>query len=129
MSLRKDQSLDELARIGNVAQFVSYSPGRRGPHQEYCRIAGREPNHAFETVRAGLRGLLQHSPEGTVNLRSFTPESPRSRDFHYGLANLDEVESLVSRMSGEGLFIIANETVDVSVGGFSGVVQGAVGDL
>ncbi|QOZ06655.1 hypothetical protein [Bradyrhizobium sp. CCBAU 51765] len=129
MSLRKDQSLDELARIGNVAQFVSYSPGGKAPNQQFCRIAGYEPNHRFETLRDGLCSLVEHSPEGTINLRSFTPESPRSRDFHYGLANVDEAESLLRKMSAEGLFVIANETVDVSDGGVSGVIQGGVAEF
>lgn len=129
MSLRKDQSLDELARIGNVAQFVSYSPGGKTPNQQFCRIAGYEPNHRFTTVRDGLYSLVERSPEGTINLRSFTPESPRSRDFHYGLGNVDEAESLLTRMSAEGLFVIANETVDVSDGGVSGVIQGGVAEF
>lgn len=129
MSLRKDQSLDELARIGNVAQFVSYSPGGETPDQQFCRIAGYEPNHPFATVRDGLYSLVEHSPEGTINLRSFTPESPRSRDFHYGLGNVDEAESLLRKMSAEGLFVIANETVDVSDGGVSGVIQGGVAEF
>lgn len=129
MSLRKDQSLDELARIGNVAQFVSYSPGGKTPNQQFCRIAGYEPNHRFTRVRDGLYSLVERSPEGTINLRSFTPESPRSRDFHYGLGNVDEAESLLTRMSAEGLFVIANETVDVSDGGVSGVIQGGVAEF
>lgn len=129
MSIRKDKSLDELARIGNVAQFVSYSPDSRNPHQQFCRVAGFEPNHPFDSVRAGLSSLIEHSPEGTINLRSFTPESPRSRDFHYGLANVDEAQALLERMSAEGLFVIANETVDVSDGGVSGVIQGGVAEF
>lgn len=127
--LRKDQSLDELARIGNVAQFVSYSPIGPTPRQQFCRVSGYEPNYAFGSVRKGLTSLIENSPEGTINLRSFTPESPRSRDFHYGLANVDEVQSLLERMSAEGLFVIANETVDVSDGGVSGVIQGGIAEF
>jgi hypothetical protein len=129
MSLRKDQSLDELARIGNVAQFVSYSPSGRAPRQQYCRVAGYEPNHAFDTVHTGLNSLIERSPEGTINLRSFTPDNPRSRDFHYGVAGVDEAQSLIERMSADGLFVIANETVDVSDGGVSGVIQGGVAEF
>jgi len=114
MSLRKDVSLDELGRVGNVAQFVSFSPDANRPRQEFCRVAGFEANHKFPTLADALRSLIEQSPEGTINLRSFTPDSPRSRDFHYGLSDLAQVETLVRRMSAEGLFVIANETVDVS---------------
>lgn len=126
MSFRKDQSLDELARIGNVAQFVSYTPSGHSPRQEYCRIAGYEPNQPFQSVHFGLSKLIENSPEGTVNLRSFTPDSPRSQDFHYGLSDLTQIEALVQKMSAQGLYVIANETVDVSDGGVSGVIQGGV---
>ena len=126
MTLRKDKSLDELARVGNVAQFVSYSPGRAEPHQEFSRVAGFDANHQFQDLSEGLRALLDQCPEGTLNLRSFTPDNPRSRDFHYGLADLAQIEALVRKMSGEGLYVIANETVDVADGGVSGVIQGGV---
>src|SRR5262249_28313150 len=90
---------------------------------------GYEPNHGFDSVRTGLSSLIERSPEGTINLRSFTPKNPRSRDFHYGVARVDDAQSLVERMSAEGLFVIANETVDVSDGGVSGVIQGGVAEF
>jgi hypothetical protein len=126
MSFRKDRSLDELARVGNVAQFVSFTHENGNAVQQYCRIAGFEPNHPFTTVREALVSLLATSPDGTINLRSFTPDSPRSRDFYYAIANVEEALSKTERLLSEGLFVIANETVDVSDGGVSGVVQGGV---
>jgi hypothetical protein len=97
-----------------------------GPAQEFSRVAGFDANHQFQSLSEGLRSLLERCPEGTLNLRSFTPDNPRSRDFHYGLADLAQVEALVRKMSGEGLYVIANETVDVADGGVSGVIQGGV---
>jgi hypothetical protein len=126
MSLRKDKSLDDLARVGNVAQFVSFSPDPERPHQEFSRIAGFEANLVFPSISESLRCLIERSPEGAINLRSFTPDSPRSRDFHYGLADLAQAEALIRKMSAQGLYVIANETVDVSDGGVSGVMQGGV---
>lgn len=126
MSFRKDRSLDELARVGNVAQFVSFSPVDGRPLQQFARVAGFEPNHAFATNREAVLALLAASPEDTINVRSFEPESPRSRDFHYGIADPDHALALLERLTSEGLFVIANETVDVSDGGVSGVVQGGV---
>lgn len=129
MSLRKDKSLDELARVGNVAQFLSYSPKAGGPRQEYSRVAGFQANKIFSSVSEGLRSLIENSPEGTINLRSFTPDNPRSRDFYYALSSLSQAEALVRRMSHDGLYVIANETVDVSDGGVSGVIQGGVAEF
>jgi hypothetical protein len=126
MSFRKDRSLDELARVGNVAQFVSFAPEGGHATQQFSRVAGHEPNHVFATNYDAIVSLLASSPDGTINLRSFTPDSPRSRDFYYGLADADEAHSIAARLSREGLFVIANETVDVSDGGVSGVVQGGV---
>jgi len=126
MSVRKDRSLDELARVGNVAQFVSFAPGGGRAVQQFCRVAGYEPNYVFTTNREAVASLLSASPDGTINLRSFTPDNPRSRDFHYGIADVDEAYALAERLLADGLFVIANETVDVSDGGVSGVVQGGV---
>lgn len=126
MSFRKDRSLDELARVGNVAQFVSFAPEDGRPLQQFSRVAGFGPNHMFRTNRDAVASLLSASPDGTINLRSFTPDSPRSRDFHYGIANIDEAAAIADRLSSDGLFVIANETVDVADGGVSGVVQGGV---
>src|SRR4051794_6428321 len=117
MSFRKDRSLDELARVGNVAQFVSFAPEGSQARQQYSRVAGYEPNHIFATNYDAIVSLLASSPDRTINLRSFTPENPRSRDFHYGIAGAEEAHALAARLTCEGLFVIANETVDVSDGG------------
>lgn len=126
MSFRKDRSLDELARVGNVAQFVSFAPEAGRMTQQYSRVAGYVANHVFSEAREAIASLLAQSPDGTINIRSFTPDSPRSRDFHYGIADADEALAIAERLSSDGLFVIANETVDVSDGGVSGVVQGGV---
>jgi hypothetical protein len=126
MSFRKDRSLDELARIGNVAQFVSFASEAGRVVQQFSRVAGYEPNHIFATSHEAIASLLSSSPDGTINLRSFTPDSPSSRDFQYGIADADEAHAIAERLSSDGLFVIANETVDVSDGGVSGVIQGDV---
>jgi hypothetical protein len=126
MSFRKDRSLDELARIGNVAQFVSFAPEAGSAAQQFSRVAGHEPNVRFPTNRDALIALLAASSERSINLRSFTPESPQSREFHYGLKSSDDAVTLLDRLLSEGMFVIANETVDVNDGGVSGVIQGGV---
>lgn len=120
---RKDESLDRLADLINVAQFVSFSPGSR-IRQEYARVLGYSPNHVFSSLSEAIRVLMQNSPESSLNVRSFTPEDPKSNEFLYGLTKVDEVEAAVLRIAGMGLHLIVNETVDVNDGGVSGVSWG-----
>lgn len=126
IGLRKDASLDRLADVINVAQFVSFSPAKLTLKQEYSRVLGLEPNHKFKTVRHALGSLLERSSERSINLRSYTPESPQSREFIYGIRSIDEAVAAAERLGTEGLFVIANETIDVHDGGVSGVVMNNV---
>jgi hypothetical protein len=126
-NLRKDASLELLARRGmNVAQFVSFSPEHGRPRQAYSRIAGRSGNETFPNLRSALEVLLNASPERSINVRSYEPHNPQSRQFLYGLKNVEEAASAVERLSAEGLHTIANETIDVTDGGVSGVLMGNV---
>jgi hypothetical protein len=124
MALYKDQTLDELASVGNVAQFVSFGPTRLEPG--LSRIAGHAPNHRFASPIEALEALLGASVDGAINIRSYAPDNPRSREFHYGLKSAREALEIATKTSSDGLFVIANETVDVNDGGVSGVVQGDV---
>lgn len=123
---RKDASLDRLAELINVAQFVSYEPHRGKPKQAYSRVLGEEPNRTFSGVAEMAEILLARSADGSVNMRSFTPESPLSREFIYGLTRADEVVDAVARLTREGLNTIVNETVDIHDGGVSGVLLGGM---
>lgn len=123
---RKDASLDRLAELINVAQFVSYEPHRAKPKQAFSRLLGEEPNHGFSGVREAAETLLARSADGSVNVRSFTPQSPLSREFIYGLTSVDDVTAAVLRLTREGLHTIVNETVDIHDGGVSGVILGKV---
>jgi len=119
----KDESLDLLAELGNVAQFVSFDPSMR---QRYSRIVGSRRNKKYADPSAAVLRLLEQSPERQVNIRSFLPDQPRSHAFHYGVSKVEEVVSLLRSLSSEGLFTIVNETVDLSDGGVSGVYLGDV---
>lgn len=127
MDLRKDQTLDELADIGNVAQFVGFLP-RTGefPEQSFCRVWGYAPNHRFSSHADALRTLLANSPDRSINLRSYSPASPRSREFVYGIKDADVALEHLVRLNREGLHVIVNETVDIADGGVSGVIEGGV---
>jgi hypothetical protein len=127
MLIRKDRSLDILAEKGNVAQFISFSSGPCGETiQHYSRLVGLTPNHKFDTLHNAFESLLARSSDGSINIRSFSPTSPRSKEFVYGISNVEHAGAVARRLLDEGLFIIANETVDVKDGGVSGVVQGDV---
>jgi hypothetical protein len=124
MPLHKDEILDSLAERGNVAQFVAYRPNKSGPQQSTSRIAEIEPNTRFGDMRAAVTCLLRASVDGSVNIRSYLPEDPQSREFIYGITSVDDVIAQADRLLGQGLHLIINETIDVSDGGVSGVAQG-----
>jgi len=124
MLLQKDAVLDQLARHANVAQFVSYRQGKGQPVQSFSRVRGREPNVQWDELPEAIAYLLSASGSGMVNVRSYLPHDPQSREFVYGLKSVAEAVSVVQRLHAEGLDLIVNETIDVSDGGVSGVVQG-----
>jgi hypothetical protein len=128
-ALFKDQVLDHIAATANVAQFVSFAPGSE-LSQRFCRIRGLEPNHRFESVEEAVAKLLESSPEGMVNIRSFDPERPEGNPFPKRLKSLDKVlERLFELGAGRGLYTIVNETIDESDGGISGVSHRGVLDF
>jgi hypothetical protein len=125
MNLQKDQILDRLASKGNVAQFVAFRPGPAGLAQSFSRLRGLAPNMRFASVAEAVEELLRRSG-GMVNVRSYVPHDPRSREFLYGLTQAETVVAALERLAAEGLHLIVNETIDISDGGVSGVVQGGL---
>ena len=119
----KDSILDSLAERANIAQFASFSPALE---QRYARIYGFEGNHKFGTYTDAIHALFAASPESSLNVRSFDPSSPKSREFVYGIVTPKEAISTVERLAVQGLYTIVNETIDVCDGGVSGVVLGNV---
>lgn len=123
--LFKDAILDHLAETANVAQFVSFDADG-DLQQRFSRVLGFRPNHPFVSPGEAVETLLSRCREGSVNVRSFDPEFPKSREFLYGLKQVDEVLAHVKRLSGQGLYTIVNETIDVEDGGVSGVAFGGI---
>jgi len=117
----KDAVLDRVARSANVAQFVSYGPDLE---QRFSRVFGFAANHVFSSLAEATEALLSRSSDGSVNVRSFEPQSPKSREFLYGLTKVDAVLEALQRLGGSGLYTILNETIDVRDGGVSGVALG-----
>src|SRR5260370_11193683 len=108
----KDSVLNRIADSANIAQFVSFDPKRQ---QRHSRIRGCKIDHTFGSITEAAAALLNVS--GSVNVRSFEPNSAKSRDFIYGLKTSDDVSSVVSTLSATGLYTIINETIDVQDGG------------
>jgi hypothetical protein len=123
---RKDYKLDRLAERFNVAQFVSFAPAVAGPMQQYARLANLPENFKFASVSAALEALFQSSVDGTINVRSFSEAESQSREFLYALKTVDDAAAAIRRIAGEGAYTIANETIDVSDGGVSGVAMGGL---
>jgi hypothetical protein len=121
--LPKDEHLDRLADLHNVAQFVSFGPGDR-PKQRYCRIADVPRRHRFASVEESIGVLLKSAIDGSVNVRSFRPNDPSGHDFLYGLRTVEQAAGAVHKLAGEGLHTIVNETIDILDGGVSGVLAG-----
>lgn len=117
----KDAILNELAERANVAQFVSFDPHK---NQRFVRIRGCAVNQGFSRPADALDALLSRSPEQRINIRSFHPDQPQGHEFVYGLRSIEKAIEAVDRLTSTGLYVIANETVDVNDGGVSGVVHG-----
>jgi hypothetical protein len=119
----KDQILSNLAERANIAQFVSFSPEGT---QRHSRVSGYDANHEFKSILEAATVMIESSPEKSVNVRSFEPDSPKSKEFIYGLKDPVEVVAHIKRLGNDGLYTIINETVDVNDGGVSGVVIGNI---
>jgi len=120
----KDEILNRLAEVANVAQFVSFSPGE--PRYRYGRLNGGDPEFTPTALEDAIAALLVRAPERSVNVRSFDPWQPKSHDFLYGLTQVDRVAAEVRRLAARGLHTIVNETIDVTDGGVSGVAYAGV---
>lgn len=119
--MKKDAILDRLAYGGNVAQFVSFNPELE---QGFSRIFGYQANHKFKSIDRAIETLLENAPEESINVRSYNPDSPQGNEFHYGIKDQNVAISHITRLAGQGLHTIINETIDVNDGGVSGVIQG-----
>lgn len=121
----KDAVLDRLAIIGNVAQFVSFDRDKKLT-QRFSQVVGFKPNYKFTNPRKAIVNLLETSPEGTVNIRSFLPGNPKGEPLVYGLNNIDDIMDILHQKAVENKITIVNETIDIHDGGVSGVSIGRV---
>jgi hypothetical protein len=121
----KDAVLDQLAAVANIAQFVSFEPNS-SLSQRFSRIQGFRPNHRFANSKDAIAALLERSPEGTVNVRSFWPDQTTGEPLAYKLHTVEAVIAVLRERAARKLYTIVNETIDVEDGGVSGVALGNV---
>lgn len=112
----KDESLAAAAATGNVAQFVSFSPGDLDVR--HSAIIGLRDH---PDPRGAVAQLLAQSASGAVNVRSFRPGNNRGNPFNMGLQQVDDVLAMVTALAKSGFYTIVNESIDVNDGGVSGV--------
>jgi len=120
----KDAILDELAEVGNVAQFVSFAPGLQ-PQLRFVRLRDLH-EQKVSSIDDAISALMERSVQRSVNVRSFHPDNPKANEFIYGLTDIDAVAHAVRRLAKQGLYTIVNETIDVKDGGVSGVSYGGI---
>jgi len=120
----KDAVLDQLANVANIAQFVSFEPNDT-LKQRFCRMRDIEANYVFPSAQDAISALFERSIDGTVNVRSFRPDSAKGEPLQYGLSTAEAMK-IIRRNVKEGKYSIVNETVKKEDGGVSGV---AIGDL
>ena len=123
LSTFKDEQLDHLAQIGNVAQFVSFGPNGS---PRFSHMLGHVPDEKQGSKEQAISSLLAHSRAGQVNIRSFRPEQRQGNEFIYGISNVHDAVSAANRLNDSGMYVIVNETIDVNDGGVSGVAQGGL---
>lgn len=117
----KDEVLNKLAQEGgNVAQFVSFGP----EGQRFSRISGIAPDRVFSDVNSAIDALMSRSGNGRVNIRTFLPDKPDGNPFKQGLNDAGEAADMVKQFISQGFYIVVNENVSVTDGGFSGVIFG-----
>lgn len=119
----KDEGLNKLAEMANVAQFISFSANLE---QRYSRIKDFGTNHVFEGLEEAIEMLLLKAAEQSVNVRSYRPESPESNPFIKDLRDVKSVINVLRDLSAKGLYTIVNEKINEKDGGVSGVIFGDV---
>lgn len=117
----KDEVLDVLSSVFNVAQFVSFAPVDLTPR--YSRIHSFDPNHQFSSLEETLEVLINSSSEKSINIRTFKPGLLKGNPFYYGIKNVVDASEILKKSATDGFYTIVNETIDVNDGGVSGVVM------
>jgi hypothetical protein len=120
----KDDHLAELANRSNLAQFVSFTPGK-DPQVRHCKVAGLPKNRTVSTDQAGVDAIFKASND-SVNIHTFQPDDKRGTPFIYGITSPDEALERVRSLARDGYYTIVDETIDTHDGGVSGVAMNGI---
>jgi len=128
--MMKDEALRSIVEQGgNVAQCVSFAPDGA---QRVTIVRGVDADHHFASMEEAIDRLYQNGAP-FVNIRCFLPDKPDGHNFHSGRKlGLDTAVKVASQARAElanGLYVIVNEEIDVTDGGFSGVLLGNVAEF
>lgn len=126
--LLKDALMAELTSRGvNIAQFVSFGP--KG-EQRFCRIKGVSPDFIFPDYQAAVEAFYRTDNVDNVNIRTFLPDKPDGNPFfrgqQFGFKDPATAAEAIKSLTEKGYYVIVNENIDPSDGGFSGVAMGDV---
>lgn len=122
----KDEVVHNLTQKGvNVASFVSFAPDGK---QRFCCIRGVPPDYIFSGPKEAVEKMYASGNIKNVNVRTFLPEKPDGNPFflgkNHGFGNPTTAAECISHHLQEGYYVIVNENINPSDGGFSGVAMG-----
>ncbi len=121
MKQLKDDVLADLARTSNVAQFFSVRADAPNVPRHVCI---RDFNRDRSSLEDCIRQLFKASVESKVNVRTFSQTFSKGGEFVMGLTDVQSVLSTIERITGSGISVIVNESIDIKDGGVSGVLFG-----
>lgn len=98
-----------------MAHFASFDPNL---NLRFTTLMDFPP---LSNILDTIQRLLKIS--GSVNVRTFLPGKPSGNPFVYGLENEKDILASLTNFANDGFFTILNETISVTDGGVSGVVD------
>ena len=124
----KDEKLNYMLEksIANIAQFVSFKPGDEININYICkRDFIYKNNQTFVDI---IMCLIDSSPSGTVNIRSFSSQTMKGNKIimNKSIKELNEIINIIKSNTINGKYSIINENIDINDGGVSGVVLGNI---
>ena len=122
----KDEVMYNLVQRGvNVASFISFGPDG---NQRFCCVRGISSDATFSDYESAVKALYGTGNIEHINVRTFLLEKPDGNPFFMGPSSGFKDPAVaaecISKHIQQGYYVIINENIDPSDGGFSGVAMG-----